>query len=385
MTADTPGVVAQYLVCFRVSRSSIVKSSLRINSVAGMTPCGTNSLILLTSDIPKLENLAIRVYRGTRHVCLNIHARMSSDRTSKTSTLLWLSPFGLLCIVSEDAASVFWYQLLDRTLNYPETIVTFETISYEVNDNIARLTINRPESYNAVNGQATKDLHDIVNLMAGDDRVRAVVITGAGDKAFCAGGDIAEFHENRDRLDALVREMTGYLHIAISRLAWLNAPVIAAVNGAAAGAGLSLAACCDLVIASDQAKFSSAYTRIGLTPDGSSTYFLTRVIGRRRALEMYLTNRTLSAQEALDWGLVNRVVPADQLAGEVNKLAAQLASGPTLAHGGVKRLVLMSPNDTLESQMERETREIAAMVKTEDARHGIESFVKKEKPNFEGK
>jgi len=263
-------------------------------------------------------------------------------------------------------------------------IVTFETISYEVNDNIARLTINRPESYNAVNGQATKDLHDIENLMAGDDRVRAVVITGAGDKAFCAGGDIAEFHENRDRLDALVREMTGYLHIAISRLAWLNAPVIAAVNGAAAGAGLSLAACCDLVIASDQAKFSSAYTRIGLTPDGSSTYFLTRVIGRRRALEMYLTNRTLSAQEALEWGLVNRIVPADQLADEVNKLAAQLASGPTLAHGGVKRLVLMSPNDTLESQMERETREIAAMVKTEDARHGIESFVKKEKPNFEG-
>jgi 2-(1,2-epoxy-1,2-dihydrophenyl)acetyl-CoA isomerase len=100
---------------------------------------------------------------------------------------------------------------------------------------------------------------------------------------------------------------------------------------------------------------------------------------------MYLTNRTLSAQEALEWGLVNRIVPADQLADEVNKLAAQLASGPTLAHGGVKRLVLMSPNDTLESQMERETREIAAMVKTEDARHGIESFVKKEKPKFEGK
>ena len=179
--------------------------------------------------------------------------------------------------------------------------------------------------------------------------------------------------------------MTGYLHIAISRLAWLDAPVIAEVNGAAAGAGLSLAACCDLVIASDTAKFTSAYTRIGLTPDGSSTYFLTRVIGRRRALEMYLTNRTITAQEALDWGLVNRVVPSADLNKEVDQLAKDIAAGPTLAHGGVKRLVLMSPNDTLESQMERETREITRMVGTEDAQNGIAAFVGKQKPIFEGR
>jgi 2-(1,2-epoxy-1,2-dihydrophenyl)acetyl-CoA isomerase len=179
--------------------------------------------------------------------------------------------------------------------------------------------------------------------------------------------------------------MTGYLHIAISRLAWLDAPVIAAVNGAAAGAGLSLAACSDLVIASDKAKFTSAYTHIGLTPDGSSTYFLTRVIGRRRALELYLTNRTLNAHEALDWGLVNKVVTPTDLQAEVDKLAHSLAKGPTLAHGGVKRLVLMSPNDTLESQMERETREITRMVTTKDAQDGIASFVAKQKPSFEGR
>ena len=148
---------------------------------------------------------------------------------------------------------------------------------------------------------------------------------------------------------------------------------------------MSLAACCDLVIASDTAKFTSAYTRIGLTPDGSSTYFLTRVIGRRRALELYLTNRTLTAQEALDWGLVNRIVPAADLQQEVDKLARDLAAGPTLAHGGVKRLVLMSPNDTLESQMERETREIARMVGTEDAKNGITAFINKQKPAFEGR
>ena len=132
----------------------------------------------------------------------------------------------------------------------------FETMLFDVKDNIARITINRENSFNSINGQAAVDLHDIVNLIAGDKNVRAVVIAGSGDKAFCAGGDIGEFHANKDRLEALVREMTGYLHIAISRLAWLDAPVIAAVNGAAAGAGLSLAACCDLVIASDTAKFT---------------------------------------------------------------------------------------------------------------------------------
>lgn len=261
----------------------------------------------------------------------------------------------------------------------------YETMLLDVADGIAKLTINRPNSYNAINGQAAKDLHDVVNYLSGDKCVRAVVIKGAGDKAFCAGGDIAEFEQNKDNLASLVREMTGYLHIAISRLAWLDAPVIAAVNGAAAGAGLSLAACCDLVIASENAKFASAYTKIGLTPDGSSTYFLTRVIGRRRALELYLTNRTIDAHEALDWGLVNKVVLPEALDSEVDKLANHLASGPTLAHGGVKRLVLMSPNDTLESQMERETREIVRAVGTEDAKNGIASFVKKEKPKFEGR
>ena len=262
--------------------------------------------------------------------------------------------------------------------------MNFETMLFELNDGVARITINRPEAYNAINGQAAKDLHDIVNMIASDGSVRVVVITGAGDKAFCAGGDIGEFYKNKDSLEALVREMTGYLHIAISRLAWLDAPVIGVVNGAAAGAGLSLAACCDLVVAADSAKFTSAYTKIGLTPDGSSTFFLTRLIGRRRVMELYLTNRTLSAVEAQEWGLVNMVVPAEKLQDEAEKLIAQLANGPTKAFGGVKKLVMLSPNDTLESQMERETRQIAEMVRTQDAKRGIEAFVKKQKIVFDG-
>lgn len=262
--------------------------------------------------------------------------------------------------------------------------MNYKSMGFEIRDNVAWITFNRPEAFNAINSQATNEFYDIVNHCSVDRSVRAVVLTGTGDRAFCAGGDVAEFAKAGDNVEMLIREMTGVLHTGISRLAWLRAPVIAAVNGVAAGAGLSFAACCDLAIASDTAKFTSAYTHIGLTPDGSSTFFLNRILGRRRVMELYLTNRVLSAQEALDWGLVNRVVPAADLMTEVSKLATQLAKGPTQAYGGVKKLVMMSPNDTLESQMERETRIIAEMSTTKDAREGIRAFVEKRKPNFVG-
>ena len=262
--------------------------------------------------------------------------------------------------------------------------MAYKAMNFEMRDKVAWVTFNRPEALNAINAQATHEFYDIVNRISCDHSVRAVVLTGSGDRAFCAGGDVAEFQAKGDGVEALVREMTGVLHVGISRLAWLPAPVIAAVNGVAAGAGLSFAACCDLAIAADTAKFTSAYTHIGLTPDGSSTFFLTRLLGRRRVMEMYMTNRVLSAQEALDWGLVNRVVPAADLMSEVTKLATQLANGPTRAYAGVKKLVMMSPNDTLESQMERETRVIAEMAGTKDAREGISAFVAKRKPTFTG-
>ena len=236
--------------------------------------------------------------------------------------------------------------------------MTYQFMKFEVSDNVAWITFNRPAAFNAINLQSTREFYDIVNRCSVDPSVRAVVLTGAGERAFCAGGDVAEFVQKGDEVELMLREMTTLLHTGISRLAWLRAPVIAAVNGVAAGAGLSFVACCDLAIAADTAKFTSAYTQIGLTPDGSSTYFLTRLVGQRRAKELYLTNRVLSAQEALDWGLVNRVVPAADLMTEVTKLATQLARGPTQAYDGVKKLVMMSDNDTLESQMERETRSI---------------------------
>ncbi|MGB7182184.1 MAG: enoyl-CoA hydratase-related protein [Burkholderiaceae bacterium] len=260
----------------------------------------------------------------------------------------------------------------------------YQVLNLEIRNQVAWITINRPKAFNAINLQACKELLDIANRLGSDRQVRAAVLTGAGDQAFCAGGDVAGFAENPDKVELLIKEMTTYLHSAIARLARMNAPLIARVNGVAAGAGLSLSACTDLAICTDQAKFTSAYTKIGLTPDGSSTYFLSRIIGIRRAADLYLTNRTLNAQEALEWGLVNRVVSADKLDETVTELAEQLAKGPTLAHGGVKKLLQMALNDSLDSQMERETRCIVAMSTSADGIEGVKAFVEKRKPNFTG-
>ncbi len=259
-----------------------------------------------------------------------------------------------------------------------------EHLEFALDAGIARVTIDRPKAFNALNLAAMKELLDVANRCGSDPTVRVVVITGRGDKAFCAGGDVSAFAADPSTVPVLLKEMTTVYHAAISRFAWMNAPVIAAVNGVAAGAGLSLAAACDLAIAADGARFTSAYSAIGLTPDGSSTWYLPRLVGHRRAMELMLTNRTLSAAEALDWGLVNSVVPAASLVASVDALAERLAAGPTLAHGGIKKLLLMSSNDSLESQMERETRSIAGLSTSADGLEGVKAFVEKRKPAFGG-
>ena len=262
--------------------------------------------------------------------------------------------------------------------------MNYEGLNFDFSGGVGWIRINRPASFNAMDLKTMQELLHVANRCSTDKTVRCVVITGAGDKAFCAGGDVARFAANQDEIALLLKEMTTYFHMAVSRFAWMRAPLIAAVNGVAAGAGLSVVAFSDLAIAADTATFTSAYTQVGLTPDGSSSYFLSRILGTRRTMELFLTNRTLSAEEAAEWGLVNRVVPAKSLTKEVGELAAQLAQGPTLAFGGVKKLLQMAPNDSLESQMERETRMIVDMATSIDGKEGIRAFVEKRKPTFRG-
>ncbi len=216
-----------------------------------------------------------------------------------------------------------------------------------------------------------------------DPGIRAVVATGSG-RFFSAGGDLSAFADAGDEAGMLLKEMTTYFHAAISRFSRMNAPIIAAVNGIAAGAGMSFVAACDLAIAAESAMFTSAYTAASLTPDGSSTYFVPRLIGMRRAMELMLTNRRLSAAEALEWGLINRVVPDDELMPTVRELATELAAGGTLAYGAVKRMLHETFAGTLETQMEMEARAIAAMSHTHDGREGIDAFLNKRRPEFRG-
>ena len=262
--------------------------------------------------------------------------------------------------------------------------MSYETLTLARADGVATLTLNRPEAFNALNIALGRDLFHAVLEVDDDPSVRAVVITGAG-KAFCAGGDVKGFADNLDRIGALIKELTTYLHGAVSRLCRADKPVIMAINGVAAGGGMSLALAGDLVLAAESARFTMAYSRIAATPDGSSSYYLPRLIGIRRAMELYFTNRVLSAREAQEWGLITRVVPDGELDAAARTLARELAQGPTKAFGGAKRLFHQSTWESLETQMELEAQAIAASGRTEDFRAGVTAFANKQPaPSFRG-
>jgi len=261
------------------------------------------------------------------------------------------------------------------------TTATYTTLTFDVREGVAEITLNRPEAANALNAEMARELHDAALRCDAVPAVRAVILTGSG-RFFCAGGDLKDFATRGDDLPRFLKQMAADLHLAVSRLNRMDAPVIVAVNGTAAGAGFSIALCGDLAIAAESARFTMAYTRAGLTPDGSSTYFLPRLVGLRRAKELTLTNRTLSAAEALDWGLVNRVVPDTEVLPAARALAEELAAGATLAFGQAKRLLDGGLNATLETAMEDEAQAIAAMARTADGREGIQAFLEKRPPRF---
>src|SRR5438067_11244005 len=257
------------------------------------------------------------------------------------------------------------------------------TLLYEVKDHVARMTFTRPAAPNALDMEMVRELMHAAIRASEDPAVRAVILTGAG-RMFSGGGDLRTFAPQEDRLAGHLKEVALYLHAAISGFVRMDAPVIAAVNGSAGGAGMSLCLFADIALAAESAKFTLAYPRAGLSPDGGSTYFLPRIVGVRRALELALTNRVLTAREAMDWGIVNKVVPDAQLQAEADALARQLASGATHALGAAKRLLHHSSSESLETQMELEAQAIAEQARGAHAREGIAAFIAKRAPKFRG-
>lgn len=257
----------------------------------------------------------------------------------------------------------------------------FNTLEYAAADGVATITINRPEAANSLTREMCVELMQASIEVDDNPDVRAVVLRGAG-RFFCTGADLRGFPPAGPEMATYVKEMTTYLHAAVSRFTRMDAPMITAINGTAAGAGMSLALIGDLAIAAETSRFTMAYSRIGLTPDGSSTYFLPRMVGLRRSLELCLTNRMLSAQEALQWGMINRVVADDELAAAADTLARQLAAGPTESIGAAKRLYHLSFNEGLESQMEWETRAISEAARRPEAKEGVAAFFEKRDPSF---
>jgi 2-(1,2-epoxy-1,2-dihydrophenyl)acetyl-CoA isomerase len=264
------------------------------------------------------------------------------------------------------------------------------TVAVAVADAICTITLDRPERLNAIDRDMAQALGAVTAAAAEDAAIRAVVVRGAGDH-FMAGGDLAFFKTwldeatdrsaQRDRFEGFVREV----HPSIMALRDMRKPVIAGVQGAVAGFGVSLMLACDLVVASDDATFTLAYSLIGTSPDGSSTHSLPRIVGLKRAFEIALLADRFGAAEAREWGLINRVVPAAELDGAVAELAGRLAAGPTHAYGNTKALLNATFDRPLEDQLDAEAASFADCAVTDDFAEGIAAFLAKRSPKFEGR
>lgn len=260
-------------------------------------------------------------------------------------------------------------------------MANFENIEFSVHNSIANITLNRPSFANSINAKMVTELAEAALICDNDASIKVVLLTGNGP-IFCAGGDLKSFASAKMDLGPQLKALADELHKTISLFARMTPVVVTAVNGMAAGAGFSLAIAGDYILAAESARFTMAYTAAGLTPDGSSTYYLPRLVGIRRAQELIFTNRKLTAHEALDWQLITKVVADDQLQAQAKAIAQQLASGPRDVHGTVKRLLLDSSANGLEVQMEIEGRAIANASMNPNGIEGIKAFSEKRKPCF---
>ncbi|HLJ93655.1 MAG TPA: enoyl-CoA hydratase-related protein [Gemmataceae bacterium] len=263
---------------------------------------------------------------------------------------------------------------------------TYQTLLVAMAGNVCTVTLNRPDSLNALNETMTAELASLLQGLQQNPQVRCVVLTGAG-RAFSSGqdlGDLKKMYTSSEQRLHLAEELRRRYNPVVWGLRDLEKPVVAAINGVAAGAGLSLALACDLRIASDKASFIEAFVNVGLVPDSASTFFLPRLVGLGKALEMCFTGEKVSAADALAFGLVNKVVPADELAKATQELAARLAQLPTRAIGLMKGLLYRSFGSDLDAQLEAEAQvqEVAGL--TADHREGVLAFFEKRPPNFRG-
>lgn len=259
-----------------------------------------------------------------------------------------------------------------------------ESVLYDLANGVATITLNRPDAMNSLTGGMKTGLRSALERAAADEAVRAVVLTGAG-RAFCAGQDLREHEDNISSGRGLDDTVRKHYNPMVQSIVSMPKPVLAAVNGVAAGAGASLAFACDLIIASEKASFLMAFTKVGLAPDSGASWTLQRLVGRAKAAELLLLAEPVKANEALDLGMVNRVVPADQLDGSVRELARRLAAGPTVAYGAVKTALDHAATHTLPEALEREAELQDLCEQTSDHHSSTGAFLRKEQPVFEGR
>ena len=263
--------------------------------------------------------------------------------------------------------------------------MSFETVEYQLDGAVATVTMNRPDALNALSSQLTRDLTAAFEKVR-TDGARAVVFTGNG-RAFCSGGDLKEMQamwQQHGRIEAFLGAPLGALHGVIRGIRELPVPVVAAVNGVCAGAGVNFALACDIVFAAEDATFREAFVRIGLTPDCGGTFFLPRAVGEKIATELFMTGDAVTAERAVKIGMINRAVPAADLLSEAKAFAQKLASGPTASLGRIKQMMNATFSNDFDSQLALEHRLQIESGKGGDFKEGVSAFFEKRPPNFTG-
>jgi len=258
-----------------------------------------------------------------------------------------------------------------------------DTILFSQQGSIGTLTFNRPDVYNAMNTELILALREVTAEIVASKTIRALILKGAG-KAFLAGGDVGLFYRNRDTIAETVKPLGDVLHAGIKNIRNMPFPVIAQIHGACAGAGLSVAMAADFAYAAEGAQFNTAYTKIGLSPDGGSTFFLPRYVGMKRAIELTMLADMFDARTAANMGIINRAVPDAELEQQVAALAERLSNGATQAFARAKKLINQSFVTPIDQQLDDEIACFAECAKTNDFREGVTAFVEKRKPRFEG-